>query len=265
MRLYERAAAEDKSRSLLHAEKDLTFWAGSAGYLRPHRGAAPVLLAGLYGKFSLRLEGTPWQLCRAAIIPPGLCHELDFHGKPFGALYIEPNLGGLNAIAPLLSLATPAGGASLGDCEAIPMLRSLYEDRSGKQWAGDALSDLLAFARHKASSTAIDPRIAAAVGLLQASCGDVSGVDWLAQNAGLSKSRFQHLFTQQAGVPFRRYRAWQRLRIAWQQIAKGASITQAAHASGFFDSAHFAHEYRETFGKACAGGPTPGAKRPNFC
>ena len=253
-RLYERAAAEDKSSSLLHASKGVTFWAGIAGHLARHQGGAPVLLAGLHGNFRLRLQGTPWVWCRTAIVPPSVWHELDFAGEPFAALYIEQNLGGLNAPMPLLSITGEIGGVALGNSKEIPLLRPFYEDLSSEHWVEQALSDLIAFSTRKISASPLDPRIASIAELLHGRGTGTAPVDQIARHAGLSSSRFQHLFTGQVGVPFRRYRAWQRLRIAWQEIASGTSIATAAHASGFFDSAHFAHEYRRTFGKACFDG-----------
>jgi AraC-like DNA-binding protein len=73
----------------------------------------------------------------------------------------------------------------------------------------------------------------------------------------LSPSRFQHLFSQQIGVPFRRYRGWNRMRQAIREIIRGHSFTTAAHATGFTDSAHFSHEYRKIFGTS----PTIGLRR----
>jgi AraC-like DNA-binding protein len=201
--------------------------------------------------------------CRAAIIPPSLLHELDFHGEPFGALYIEPNLGGLNAVRALLNVTGSAQSALLGVCSQIPMLRSLFEDRSSERWAAEALSDLLAFSTRNAGALAFDPRIAAALDFMQSGSSEAPSLERLAQAAGISKSRFQHLFTEHAGVPFRHYRIWQKLRVAWQQIAQGATVTEAAHASGFFDSAHFAREYRKTFGKAHSRGAARSPVVPN--
>jgi AraC-like DNA-binding protein len=58
------------------------------------------------------------------------------------------------------------------------------------------------------------------------------------------------VFTRQVGAPFRRYRAWNRMRMAISQVVEGANLTEAAHAAGFSDSAHFSHDYRRTFGAA---------------
>jgi AraC-like DNA-binding protein len=64
----------------------------------------------------------------------------------------------------------------------------------------------------------------------------------------LSASRFQHLFAEEIGVPFRRFRVWQLLRNAIGEIAAGSSFTTAAHSAGFADQAHFARAFRQAFG-----------------
>ena len=84
----------------------------------------------------------------------------------------------------------------------------------------------------------------------------------MAATAGLSASRFQHVFSREVGVPFRRYRAWQRMRAAIRQIVAGCSFTAAAYAAGFADQAHIspttsaapsAHRHRA----ACRGSGLP--------
>jgi AraC-like DNA-binding protein len=86
------------------------------------------------------------------------------------------------------------------------------------------------------------------VDLLQEAEGSHTSAAQAASAAGLSASRFQHLFTAEVGVPFRRYRLWQRLRAAIRAAAAGASLTDAAHAAGFADQAHFTRAFRRTFG-----------------
>jgi AraC-like DNA-binding protein len=86
------------------------------------------------------------------------------------------------------------------------------------------------------------------VNLMYGRYGELTSVAELAASAGLSASRFQHLFTSEVGVPFRRYRAWHRMRAAIREIVSGSTFTRAAHAAGFSDQAHFAHDFRRTFG-----------------
>ena len=65
----------------------------------------------------------------------------------------------------------------------------------------------------------------------------------------LSPSRLRHLFVEQTGLPFKTYMVWLRLVRALQVYAQGQSLTEAAHAAGFADSAHFSRVFRRTFGQ----------------
>ncbi|WP_026607245.1 helix-turn-helix transcriptional regulator [Methylocapsa acidiphila] len=247
--MYERAAAAPSAPvSLVHMDEGRALWLGARGYLASHNGGAPVYLVGLYGKFRLRMRGGDWRLCRAAVIPPGLWHELDFFGEPFAALYLEPNVGGAESLFPFLREKDAADGVAFGAPDEVDLMRSLYERPDGERAAGLQLDDLLAFSNKIADAAPIDPRLRAVVDFLQAHCEDLTPVADLAGRVGLSGSRFQHLFTAQIGAPFRRYRAWNRLRSACRALARGQSVTMAALEAGFFDSAHLAHEFRKTFG-----------------
>ena len=70
----------------------------------------------------------------------------------------------------------------------------------------------------------------------------------LGECAGLSASRFLHLFKAETGVPLRRYRIWNRMGAAVRACGEGLSLTEAAHAAGFASSAHFSSAFREMFG-----------------
>jgi AraC-like DNA-binding protein len=57
------------------------------------------------------------------------------------------------------------------------------------------------------------------------------------------------LFVEQTGVPFKTYLLWLRLVRAVELYSQGAnSLTDAAHAAGFADSAHFSRVFKRTFG-----------------
>ncbi len=77
--------------------------------------------------------------------------------------------------------------------------------------------------------------------------GAVRGTDVAAQ-VGISASRLTHLFTEQVGIPLRRYVLWRRLHIAITRVQAGDDLTDAAHAAGFADSAHLSRTCHDTFG-----------------
>jgi AraC-like DNA-binding protein len=77
--------------------------------------------------------------------------------------------------------------------------------------------------------------------------GAVRGAE-VAAHVHVSTSRLTHLFTDQVGIPLRRYVLWLRLRIAITRVQAGDDLTDAAHAAGFADSAHLTRTCRDMFG-----------------
>ncbi len=73
-------------------------------------------------------------------------------------------------------------------------------------------------------------------------------VAMLAEEVGISVSRLTHVFRDQIGVPIRSYARWMRLVTAVEHLARGRSITEAAHDAGFADAAHFTRTFRSMFG-----------------
>lgn len=113
----------------------------------------------------------------------------------------------------------------------------------------DDLVEHLAPALTTDEATPRHPAVDDALRLLPSlvAAGPVSGTD-LATQVGLSVSRLTHLFTDQVGIPLRRYVLWSRLRLAVMRVQAGDDLTGAAHGAGFSDSAHLTRTTREMFG-----------------
>lgn len=236
-----------------HLDQGRALFCGPLRHNVSHRHAVPVYLAGLSGTFRLRIEEARWRTCRSAVVPAGVAYEFDMGGEPLGVFYLEPSVAGAGALAGLVRNGDEEYGALVGRGGEVALLRAIYEDQRSDAWMAAALDDLIAFSQRHARR-GLDPRIARAVAYLQeaaysqAEAGELTSAAQLARSVGLSSSRFQHLFTAEVGVAFRRYRSWQRLRFAIKEIVGGSSITRAAHTAGFADQAHFAREFRRTFG-----------------
>jgi AraC-like DNA-binding protein len=162
-------------------------------------------------------------------------------------LYLEPGEAGADALTPLVGAHWEERGALLGESGELSTLRALYEARDGAGWVDAALDSLLGFSKPR-TRRSIDLRIARALNALATDDRDASNATDVARDVGLSSSRFQHLFAQEVGVPFRRFRIWQRLRSGIGEIVAGSSFTEAAHAAGFADQAHFSRAFRQAFG-----------------
>jgi len=243
-RLNERAAAKPGD-FLWHVDAGWSLFAGTLGRNAPHAHSAAVYLAGLYDTFRLRVADGPWRTCRAAVVRAGTPYEFDV-GQPLGVLYLEPSMGRAEALAPMLREGEEVRGALIGSGD-VGFIRELFERRPTASDLSAITAEMLVAAKAR-TRRAMDARISRAAELLQ-SLGDAAcPVQEIASAAGMSPSRFQHLFTAEVGVPFRRYRSWQRLRGAIRSAAAGASLTEAAHAAGFADQAHFSRAFRAAFG-----------------
>jgi AraC-like DNA-binding protein len=243
-RLNERAAPD--AISCIGGGK--TLYVGSLGHVDWHRHGAPVFIAGLTGNLRLGMPNGEWLTCRAAVIPAGVSHALDLEGDPLAVFYPEPGIAGFSDLARLGRAWNTHGRVLVGQQPELKVFRELYENRRGLDFAAEALDALVDFMRSGGALVALDPRIARVVAGLDAHPDDLTPLATVAAAAGLSASRFQHLFTREIGVPFRHFRIWNRLRAALRLHLAGHSLTAAALAAGFADSAHFSRLYRRTWG-----------------
>ncbi len=93
-----------------------------------------------------------------------------------------------------------------------------------------------------------DARITDALNIARQTEDYKIGAKALSEQVYLSESRLGHLFKEEVGIPLRRYLLWNRLMLAAQHIAQGATFTFAAHEAGFTDSAHLSRTFYAMFG-----------------
>ena len=101
---------------------------------------------------------------------------------------------------------------------------------------------------HTLAPRRIDPRIAR---VLAAICDDPAAAYPAQQGAdaaGLSISRFLHLFKAEAGQAFRSLRTWKRARSLLHHVTRDASLVNVALDTGYPDSTHFSHSIRQVYG-----------------
>lgn len=99
----------------------------------------------------------------------------------------------------------------------------------------------------------LDERIERAIEIL---CERISGAVTMTEIAAavhLSAERFRHLFLEETGIRFRPYVLWLRMEVAIASYAAGNNLTDASHAGGFADSAHFSRTFKRMFGVLAAG------------
>jgi AraC-like DNA-binding protein len=205
-----------------------TLYMGALPRLPRHRFAANAVLIGLDDTFTLALDGAVRRHA-AAFVPGWQWHALDFHGGHAAVLFLEPGT------RPERRLEAPS-------------LRRRIEGaiRTGEAgaWADVFQSALdLDVGRRK-----VDAKVANAARFLSTGADTrVSAVE-VAKRLGLSSSHVEHRFRDQLGVPMGGYRAWYRMQAATSLAVLGHSLTEVAHATGFYDSAHFSRLFHRMFG-----------------
>jgi len=95
---------------------------------------------------------------------------------------------------------------------------------------------------------ALDPRVARAIAKIERFCGEPVTATGCAAEAGLSTSRFLHLFKQQTDISFRAFRAWKRARHLLHFANQEVNLAHLAQDIGYPDSTHFSHSIRRFYG-----------------
>lgn len=118
--------------------------------------------------------------------------------------------------------------------------------------AMNALERALLWAASGASNqVGLDPRIRKVTDQILARPAQTHSVEDLARIAGLSTSRFAHLFREQTGESPQNYVERVRLSLADEWLrAGGRSVSEIADALGFRSPFYFSRRFRKAFGKS---------------
>ena len=176
---------------------------------------------------------------RVVVIPGGARHALRARG-PIVMLLVERHA------ATGLALQHRAQAGDLDDvAAALERLGAPRVDASSADLAAWALRAVRELAGEPAAPPLTPPvrRVVEAV-----ERGEVDDLATAAALARLSPSRLTHRFTDEVGLPFRRFVLWARLERAVVAVRDGADLTRAAVDAGFSDAAHFSRTFRETIG-----------------
>jgi AraC-like DNA-binding protein len=216
-------------------------WQARAAYvgpgmrLSPHRNAVATIALGLENAFEYTLFDTrepTRQRLRAVLIPPNTRHHLEADGA-MAFLYLDALSDDLAA---LQRAQTNFAGRNAHLCE----LKAGLTAEALAAW----LCTRVGLMRRPAKPNALTNVIRA----IDDDPERFKSVNDAAHLAGLSSSRFQHVFREAVGVPFRRYRLWRRMSVVARALGRNTGLTDAAHEAGFSSSAHLSSTFRTMFG-----------------
>tara|TARA_R110001599_G_scaffold215038_1_gene413177 strand:+ start:20 stop:835 length:816 start_codon:yes stop_codon:yes gene_type:complete len=242
--------------SARHYQGDFVAWTGGCafigggnGALAPHAHYAIQLVIG--APQGLRVQfghRGPWHACASALIPSRAVHSIDVTDCRWVAvIFIEPETPQGKILSSRL-----ASGPELLDGDALAVATSRLYRAWNTEKNPDAVKAMCQAVVREISQTAqrepSDPRVLAAVEFIRQRVNQPVTLAEVARAAHLSPSRFRHLFVEETGMPLRTYVLWRRLFHVWVLLMQGETLSMAAHAAGFADSAHLSRTSRAMFG-----------------
>ena len=218
-------------------------WPGQALYsgpgldLQPHSGSVWCLAFGVDGPLTVTIQGNAI-VARSVLIPPRLTHHLAMQGG-LVSCYLDP--GSPRTVSCRQQFTEFRHGIGVGHAAETRLAAAPMDDEAARRWLDLAAPD---------TPHQIDPRIELVAKQIRDNPAESVSAGEFATAAGLSESRFLHLFRREAGTSLRRYRMWSRLIAAGTAVAAGENLTAAAADSGFASPSHLADSFQTTFGLA---------------
>jgi AraC-like DNA-binding protein len=237
--------ARTSSGHLMLITPERVFYAGLLG--RPRERCPGALHVYVAIKGGLRLTtGDGSEACGELFtVRPNIRHTISSDYRSAICVVIEPEsvaTGAFDALAEKLS----GPEAPLIACRiraAYDQLRELPH-RDG---ISSAELDVLCFGE-MLPPRALDPRVARSIAQIDTFSGEPVTAADCAAAAGLSGSRFLHLFKQETGISFRAFRAWKRARHLLHFANQNINLAHLAQDIGYPDSTHFSHSIRRFYG-----------------
>jgi AraC-like DNA-binding protein len=224
---------------------------GMAGVFPEHAHQAIQICFLFDGRIRLRpSDDAPWADFDVAIVPSQHSHAMDGARTQYGAtLFVEPETREGRV---LTESYLGSGIANIERATHAAAVRELHsaalERRGGAMIAAAARRLVQSLTQHTEPAVTSDQRIVRALQYVNERLADSITLEQVASVAFLSPSRFRHLFVEQTGMGLREYVLWRRFVKVWELRMQGASLSAAAHAAGFADSAHLTRTSRAMFG-----------------
>ncbi|MFM0278991.1 AraC family transcriptional regulator [Paraburkholderia sediminicola] len=202
----------------------------------------------------------------AIMVNPGEVHDgspLDERGRAWRMLYFEPPM--------LAAVAVELNGVAAREIELTqpaihdPLLKVLFERLFAISVEAQTVPDdlvreetmlaLLGYLIRTHSTTQTRSRLAQSLGPIARARARIDDdpsspltLTDLAADAGMSRFQLLRGFAHETGLPPHAYRMQRRVILARQLIARGATLADAAAASGFADQSHMTRAFARLLG-----------------
>lgn len=210
-------------------------------YAEPHQHHALQITLAINGQFDAVVDGNEFT-CRVLIIGSDQLHQVRGQTEWVMSLLINPE----SSFAKVVHTEILKGQSNrVLDLEFYTEVDEPLSCEQIQSIISDIRDELVG--SYEAENS-IDPRIVEATEMIRRLPEKKIPLQDLSRHVHLSESRFGHLFSEEIGIPLRRYLLWHRLLAALEIIGRGENFTFAAHEAGFTDSAHLGRTFNQMFG-----------------
>jgi AraC family transcriptional regulator len=220
----------------------------SRGVVPPHSHHAVQIVLGGDADLKIGEEDGVWRATAGVIIRPDVIHMYDGDGMLGAMLFVDPESSEgqwlLRSVAEDITLL-PRTRVD----RVVAELMAFHErPQEAMEFAPLVRHTVQALCVGPPPSRQMDERVIEVLDAIRSSVDLRISLEDAAAMVYLSPSRFAHLFAEHVGLPFRRYVLWRKLTRAMVQKGHGLTLTEAAHAGGFSDSAHLTRTFYQMFG-----------------
>lgn len=222
--------------------------AGSVGVVPEHSHHAIQVVITMHGQAAVADQEGQWRSGRGIIVPPNLEHSYSGQGSYGAMLFVDPDsIEGIWLRSAIANRITIVPDSRVEPAAAA--LRRFCETPLDSMDAGELVRYIVeSLCAGVPPTRRPDPRITRVLDLIASSADLRLSLERVAASVFLSPSRFQHLFKQQVGLPFRRYVLWRKVTRAMTAIARERTLLAAAQEADFADAAHLTRTFQQMFG-----------------
>lgn len=220
----------------------------SGGVVPPHSHHAIQITLGIEGRIRFQAQDEPWREMGGAMVRPDQVHAFDGMDSLVAMLFVDPESREGRWLRQ--SLRVPVTSVPDSRMERIvPELRRFHDAPLDALEPTELIRHTVAnLCAGAPPSRTLDPRVLRAIEFMRTEEPPRFRLGEVARLVFLSPSRFAHLFSDNVGLPFRRYLLWRKLNRAMLAIGRGVTLSRAAQEGGFADAAHLTRTFYQMFG-----------------
>lgn len=220
------------------------------GVVPPHAHHAIQIVMAFDGRVAIRGEHDEWREGPGVVVQADVVHSFDCQGASAAMFFVDPESNEGTWLRSSLA-------QEITVVPEPPLVGPVSALRTFAERPLEAL-ELGALTRHCVQALSpgapparrMDDRVSTVLRQIHAADELRISLEDAAEMAFLSPSRFSHLFTEQMGLPFRKYVLWRKLTRAMVAIGRGQTIADAAHGADFADAAHLTRTFYQMVGMA---------------